>query len=67
MLAYALLPWIWMFAGRNNIFIWATGWSFRTFNIYHRHIARATTFLAIYHGAAYTITYVIYGQWIAEM
>ncbi|KAK8248909.1 ferric reductase like transmembrane component-domain-containing protein, partial [Phyllosticta capitalensis] len=61
-LAYALLPWIWMFAGRNNIFIWATGWSFRTFNIYHRHIARATTFLAIYHGAAYTITYVIYAH-----
>ncbi|KAK7530714.1 ferric reductase like transmembrane component-domain-containing protein [Phyllosticta citribraziliensis] len=59
-LALALLPWIWMFAGRNNIFIWATGWSFRRFNIFHRHVARVVTLLAIYHGIGETIVRVQY-------
>lgn len=48
------LPIVWMFAGRNNIFIWATGWNFQTFNIFHRHIARVIILLAIGHSAVYT-------------
>ncbi|KAF1350172.1 ferric reductase NAD binding domain-containing protein [Delphinella strobiligena] len=48
------LPILWMFAGRNNIFIWATGWNFQTFNIFHRHIARVVILLAIGHSAVYT-------------
>ncbi|RMD42101.1 hypothetical protein DV735_g3031, partial [Chaetothyriales sp. CBS 134920] len=48
-LSYACLAWIWMFSGRNNIFIWLTGWQFSTFNIFHRHVARGATMLAIVH------------------
>ncbi|PYH88050.1 hypothetical protein BO71DRAFT_436126 [Aspergillus ellipticus CBS 707.79] len=58
-LAYHCLPFLWMFAGRNNIFIWATGWSFSTFNVFHRHIARATILLAILHSIAETIRYTV--------
>ncbi|EFQ98298.1 ferric-chelate reductase [Nannizzia gypsea CBS 118893] len=56
-LAFANLPLAWMFAGRNNIFLWATGWSFRMFNIFHRQAALAATLLAIVHSIAYTALY----------
>ncbi|GES66786.1 FRE family ferric-chelate reductase [Aspergillus terreus] len=42
-LSFANFPLIWLFAGRNNVFLWATGWSFATFNIFHRHIAWIAT------------------------
>ncbi|ELR05479.1 hypothetical protein VC83_07147 [Pseudogymnoascus destructans] len=54
-IAYANLPVLWMFSGRNNVFLWATGWSFSTFNIFHRHIARIATIQAIVHSVAYSI------------
>lgn len=53
-MAVSNIPIIWLFSGRNNILIWLTGWSFQTFNLYHRHIARVTVLLAIGHGSAYT-------------
>ncbi|KAH0334480.1 putative plasma membrane ferric-chelate reductase, partial [Aureobasidium melanogenum] len=62
-MAYATLPLIWIFAGRNNVFMWATGLSYRTFNIYHRHIARAGTILAIVHSAVYTWLFVEFEGW----
>lgn len=57
--SYATLPWIWVFSGRNNIFLWATGWQFSTFNIFHRHVARASTIAAIIHSIAYTVFYML--------
>ncbi|KIX92196.1 uncharacterized protein Z520_12077 [Fonsecaea multimorphosa CBS 102226] len=54
-LCYAMLPWLWMFSGRNNIFLWLTGWSFATFNIFHRHIARCATVLAIVHSVGWSV------------
>ncbi|KAF2502862.1 hypothetical protein BU16DRAFT_554894 [Lophium mytilinum] len=65
-LSYANLPLLWMFSGRNNIFIWATGWSFSTFNIFHRHIARIATLQAIVHSIAYTEMYLIGGYYKEE-
>ena len=59
-LSYANLPIMWLFAGRNNIFHWATGWSFATFNVFHRHVARIATVQAIVHSIAYTILYFKY-------
>ncbi|KAL1305804.1 hypothetical protein AAFC00_003967 [Neodothiora populina] len=59
-LAAACLPWLWLFSGRNNIFIWATGWDFRTFNIFHRHVARAMVVFAIVHSIGYTVKYCMY-------
>ena len=53
-LAYANLPWLWLFAGRNNIFSYLTGYSFSTFNLFHRHVARVATIQAIVHSLAYT-------------
>lgn len=56
-MSYATLSLIWAFATRNNGFLWATGWSYRTFNIYHRHVARVGTLLAIVHSIAYSYLY----------
>ncbi|EXJ78504.1 hypothetical protein A1O1_08905 [Capronia coronata CBS 617.96] len=44
-ICYANLPVLWMFSGRNNIFLWLTGWSFSTFNSFHRHVAHALPIL----------------------
>jgi hypothetical protein len=54
-LAYANLPIIWMFSGRNNIFIWTTGWNFSTFNIFHRNVARVATTQAIVHSIGWSV------------
>lgn len=52
-LSFANLPLIWLFAGRNNVFIWATGWSFARFNIFHRHVAWIATTQAVIHTLSY--------------
>ncbi|KAF2816982.1 uncharacterized protein BDZ99DRAFT_470052 [Mytilinidion resinicola] len=65
-LSYANLSLIWMFSGRNNIFIWATGWNFSTFNIFHRHVARIATLQAIVHSIAWTVIYVDDGYYKEE-
>ncbi|TVY91322.1 putative ferric reductase transmembrane component [Lachnellula willkommii] len=54
-LSYANLPVMWIFAGRNNIFLWATGWDFSTFSIFHRHIGIVATVQAIVHAIACTV------------
>ncbi|ODV92622.1 hypothetical protein CANCADRAFT_30726 [Tortispora caseinolytica NRRL Y-17796] len=48
------LPLIIMFAGRNNIISWLTGWSFDTINVLHRWVARGMWLTAIIHGGVYT-------------
>lgn len=55
MLAYANLCLLWLFGGRNNPFLWATGWKFSTFNLFHRAIARVATIQAIVHSIGYTV------------
>lgn len=60
------LPWLWIFAGRNNIFIWLTGWSFQTFNIFHRHIARLAVVQAIVHSISYSVLEASEGQLTAS-
>ena len=53
-ISYANLPLLWMFAGRNNVFLWLTGWSFSSFNIFHRHIARIATIQAVIHSIGWS-------------
>lgn len=53
-IAYSNLALIWMFSGRNNIFIWMTGWNFPTFNVFHRHVASIATIQAIVHSIGYS-------------
>lgn len=55
MLAIANVPIVWLFGIRNNILIWLTGWSFSTFNSFHRWAARVATIEAIIHSIAYTV------------
>ncbi|KAL1306281.1 hypothetical protein AAFC00_004368 [Neodothiora populina] len=62
-MAYASLTLMWIFAARNDGFLWATGWSYRTFSIYHRHVARVGTVLGIVHSIGYSYLYVAYSGW----
>jgi ferric-chelate reductase len=57
-MAFANFPLIWLFGGRNNIFLWATGWSFASFNIFHRHVARVATLQAVVHSVLYIVMYI---------
>ncbi|RAL11189.1 ferric reductase family protein [Aspergillus homomorphus CBS 101889] len=59
-LSYACLPFLWLFGGRNNIFLWATNFNVQSFNIFHRHVAWACTLLAIVHSINYTVVFEVY-------
>ena len=57
-MSFANIPLLWLFGGRNNILIWATGWSFATFNVFHRHVARVATLQGVAHSFLYLIIYI---------
>ncbi|KAB8256537.1 ferric reductase like transmembrane component-domain-containing protein [Aspergillus pseudonomiae] len=70
-LSYACLPFLWLFAGRNNIFLWATNFSVQSFNIFHRHVAWACTIFAIIHSVNYSVVFAYYdgrfqSVWVQE-
>jgi hypothetical protein len=54
-IAVSNLPLLFVFASRNDVFLWLTGWSFATFNMFHRWIARVVTVEALLHGVGYTV------------
>jgi ferric-chelate reductase len=54
-MAFANFPLLWLFGGRNNILIWATGWSFARLNVFHRHVARVATLQGIAHSLLYFV------------
>ncbi|KAL6926432.1 hypothetical protein ACO0SA_003922 [Hanseniaspora valbyensis] len=43
-----------LFAGRNNFFLWATGWNFASFMMYHKFVARCTVLLVFVHTIGFT-------------
>ncbi|ANB10920.1 Fre3p [Sugiyamaella lignohabitans] len=47
-----------VFAGRNNLLIYITGWEMNTFNVFHKWVARMTAMQAVIHSIGYTIEYV---------
>ncbi|KAL4863818.1 hypothetical protein BDV12DRAFT_177032 [Aspergillus spectabilis] len=55
--SFANLPLLWLFAGRNNICAWATGWNFATLNVFHRHVAWIATIQAVVHTVLYVILF----------
>ncbi|PLN83898.1 FRE family ferric-chelate reductase [Aspergillus taichungensis] len=61
-ISFANMPLIWLFAGRNNIFLWATGWSFATFNLFHRHVAWIATIQAVIHTLLYLVLFIQNGN-----
>ncbi|WVQ93403.1 hypothetical protein IAU59_000473 [Kwoniella sp. CBS 9459] len=48
------LPLLWCLAGRNDVILWLTGWSYTSLNLLHRWVSRVTVAQAIIHSAAYT-------------
>lgn len=65
-MAYALLPLMILFAGRNNLLLWVTNWSHSTYLLLHRWIARVFTLLAILHSIAELVAYKYKGLYPAE-
>ena len=53
-MAMANLALIWLFSMRNNPLILITGWSFATFNQFHRWIARITFLELVVHAGVFT-------------
>ncbi|KAI8097511.1 ferric reductase like transmembrane component-domain-containing protein [Halteromyces radiatus] len=53
-MAFAQLPMVYLFGGRNNILIWLTGWSYDRFIVAHKWASRMMMFHAIVHSAGYT-------------
>ena len=53
-LAVANMPMVWLFASRNNVFLWLTGWNFASYNYFHRWVSRIVTLEAIVHSIGYT-------------
>ncbi|WWD05749.1 hypothetical protein V865_003832 [Kwoniella europaea PYCC6329] len=47
------LPLLWCLAGRNDVILWMTGWSYSTLNLFHRWVARIAILQAIVHSAGY--------------
>jgi ferric-chelate reductase len=66
-MSFANFPLLWLFAGRNNIFLWASGWSFASFNIFHRHVARVATLQAVVHSLLYIIMFFQSESWIDKI
>ncbi|KAK9468846.1 ferric reductase NAD binding domain-containing protein [Lipomyces arxii] len=60
-LATAVMPVLLLFGGRNNILMLVTGWSFETFNVFHRWVGRAMFFHAMLHSIGFTAYYLLSG------
>lgn len=54
-IATANLILVWLFAIRNNVLMWSTGWDFATYNNFHRWVARVATVEAVVHSVTYAI------------
>ncbi|KAK9480963.1 ferric reductase NAD binding domain-containing protein [Lipomyces japonicus] len=62
-MSIGLVPFVYLFAGRNNIMMYYTGWSFETFNVFHKAIARVMVINAFVHGWTYTYAYGHLGEY----
>jgi hypothetical protein len=54
-MAISQLPVIWVFSARNDPLLWLTGWSFATYNRFHRWVARICLLLAFTHATCFSI------------
>ncbi|WVQ80311.1 hypothetical protein IAT38_002416 [Cryptococcus sp. DSM 104549] len=62
------IPLLWVLAGRNDVILYLTGWSFASMNIFHRWVARVTVLQGIIHSIAWTIIeWDYYDTMFAEM
>ena len=56
-IAFALLPLLLLFSGRNNILLWLTNWSHSTFLLLHRWVARVFAVQTILHSLFLLVAY----------
>lgn len=56
-LGYMMLPLTILFAGRNNFLLWLTNWSYDTYLVLHRWVARMFALYAIIHSVTLLGTY----------
>jgi predicted ferric reductase len=54
---YGLLPLVVLFSSRNNFLLWITNWSYGTYLLLHRWIARIFAVQAIVHSITLLLTY----------
>ncbi|KAK9370473.1 ferric reductase NAD binding domain-containing protein [Lipomyces kononenkoae] len=63
LLGMSLFPVLFLFGGRNNILTFFTGWSFETFNVFHRWIGRMMFINFAMHGWVFTYYYRHVGEY----
>lgn len=63
-IAFTQLPLVIIFGSRNNPLIWSTGWSYDTFQIYHRWTARVMMIMVVIHSACFIAISVIGHTWV---
>ena len=62
-ISYALLPLLILFSSRNNFLLWITNWSYSTYILLHRWVARIFATQAIIHSITLLLTYKGYGSY----
>ncbi|USP76285.1 ferric reductase-like transmembrane component [Curvularia clavata] len=65
-IGYALLPLVVLFSTRNNFLLWVTNWSYGTYLLLHRWIARIFAVQAIVHSITLLLTYQGSGSYPVE-
>jgi predicted ferric reductase len=65
-IGYALLPLVVLFSSRNNFLLWVTNWSYGTYLLLHRWVARIFAVQAIVHSITLLLTYQGSGSYAAE-
>lgn len=63
---YMLLPLVILFSSRNNVLLWVTNWSYDTYLVLHRWVARLFVLYAIIHSVTLLGTYTGSGSYPVE-
>ncbi|KAI1766945.1 ferric reductase like transmembrane component-domain-containing protein [Hypoxylon sp. FL1150] len=66
-IAFALLPLTVLFASRNNFLLWVTNWSFSTFLVLHRWVARVCALQAVVHSITLLGAYISTGGYYTDV
>ncbi|QIX02537.1 hypothetical protein AMS68_008054 [Peltaster fructicola] len=59
-LSIANVPLLWLFAARNDPLLWLTGFSYASFNRFHRWVARMAFVFALVHSIVWTYDYIYF-------
>lgn len=55
MLSLWNMPIFFLLAGRNDFLVWLTGWSYGTFHVFHKWVARVSALMGMVHSVAYAV------------